>query len=490
MPSLEAGPVLQGAWPDRLNVWFALDGPGSASVRIGGQQVSADVETDHHTGLVSFQGLQPETSYEYELLVDGQVASGPWQTMTMPAPGSPSRFVLFVANDRHRANIYAYDRALVALDRFLGNTPILALSVGDWELIDDSLMDSYSDRIERLILLRRHSGPGGLNPEKAEFLSRLPMVATWDDWDSWGNNCSKAGPNAPDRPAIARQVWRDTWQGMNPPANESDGIYRSFVVGEVFFLLLDNRTHRDGCPRSIPPVSVADGYDYQNARVWGDTQLDWMKAQLLANANAPFKVVGHGCDFMDHVRGGVEFGASWRDSMGIYLRRDRNDLLSWLKDNRDCARGMVWLTGDSHIQAVRYTDKFRDPEPLDGPAAADSEPDPSTPQRRYVPILEVKQCWPSGAILATEWYGAESERFLKPDNAFGLNTFNTELDQPKATCRWISSFGPEIYRCWIVDGVPYIPSTTLRSNADGPIEQTFNEQSPAATSWTPRPDPA
>jgi hypothetical protein len=83
VPELVLGPLLRHASPSDATVWVEADAPGEVEVRAGGSSARSRTfrVRDHYYAVVRITDLEPGSSYEYEVRLDGE--------RVWPEPGSP-----------------------------------------------------------------------------------------------------------------------------------------------------------------------------------------------------------------------------------------------------------------------------------------------------------------------------------------------------------------------------------------------------------------
>src|SRR5215203_4361787 len=89
-PGLILGPLLRHVGPSDATVWVETDSPCGVEVRAGklsGRSRTFAVE-GHHYALVVITGLEPGSTYEYEVRIDGEVL---WPEAGSPFPSSVIR---------------------------------------------------------------------------------------------------------------------------------------------------------------------------------------------------------------------------------------------------------------------------------------------------------------------------------------------------------------------------------------------------------------
>lgn len=390
MAALRTGPYLFGGYDTSLAVWFMLDGPGTATVRIGALSASKTVDSStNYCGHVLVTGLTPATEYVYTLAVDGVDASGPNPCQTLPAVGKPGRFNVILGFDGHTGEIADPDDAPAAqVAGFKGvqllrrpGIPLLWVSGGDIETPGLN-PDDIAARRASLTTVRLNA-----TAEKKQLHREVQLCSVWDDHDGGGNNVAGGGQDISFREMLTK-VQGEMFSGQPPfEADDGRGTYFHQRVADCLFVFLDDRTYNEPTAGTLPanPSYVVDG-----VKCWGDKQVAWLKQTLLDNQDCVFKFVINGTTIVDNTNRAFGAGGNSRDSVGIYYRAERNSVHQWLKDNPACARGFIWCTGDDHDRRVYYSRSWH-------VATSNTSTTPlAVPIEVDLPLLELK-----GSALAT-----------------------------------------------------------------------------------------
>lgn len=165
-------------------------------------------------------------------------------------------------------------------------------------------------------------------PVLQNFWKSMPQYAIWDDHDY--------GPNDADKSYVfkeaSRKVFMNYW--CNPSYGfNGEGIYSKVTYGDADLFLMDDRYFRSADAMSPNP----------DKRMWGATQMDWLKNSLL-NSKAVFKFIVTGSQTLNPV--------SPYDCLQEYPV-EFHDLMSFLSAEK--ISGIVFLTGDRHhSEVIKY----------------------------------------------------------------------------------------------------------------------------------------
>lgn len=323
------GPMLGAVTDHSARVWVRtarraqvqiIAGTSPDALEFQTQPVETSSEADF-TAVVSLEGLEPQTAYHYQVIVNGRKQPSVRSFRTFPAEGEPCRFSVafgggagFVPeNERVWATIAVVD-------------PDALLLLGD---------NVYSDNPERRAIQRYCYYRRQSQPEFRSLVARVPVFAIWDDHDfstddSWG------GPLI-DVPAWKRSVWdvfRQNW--VNPAYGggpSQPGVWFDFTIGNVHFIMLDGRYYRTDSGRR-------GGEGAENPDMLGPVQEAWLK-ETLARSEGTFKVLVSPVpwDFRAKPgRGGLD---TWR---GFAEQRER--IFSFIAEKR--IEGVVLASADRH----------------------------------------------------------------------------------------------------------------------------------------------
>lgn len=340
---------VQTAEPSDVSVaYWPLDGANSDNSSPANRQVSARFQSSTETAgtaTIELAGLEPGTTYQYRVLVNGTsntdaevfaLSTQPlWQYRTDPpeltiALGSCA----YINEEAYDRPGKSYGGGYEIFDAIADTEPDAMLWLGDNVYFREVDLEAQSGMIHRYEHARRL-------PEMQKLLSACPNYAIWDDHDF--------GPNDADRSYIlgdqSREVFDLFWANPSsgiPQLGEWGGITTAFTLGDVDVFMLDNRTFRIN-------HNVLTG----NPQVLGEDQINWLVAAL-KSSRAPFKLVCMGgqmvsdCAIYENM---AQFGAE-RD--GILRRIKAEDI-----------HGVVFLTGDRHGSELSQVEFSREHAALD-----------------------------------------------------------------------------------------------------------------------------
>ena len=319
----------EGSATVELSYW-AVDGSGSESpteARFTSRPVISDLDFDG-SATVELAGLEPGTTYNYQVLVNGAVASGPDPLTLSTQPlwayrTDPPELTLALGSCAY-INETAYDRpgkpyggGYEIFDAIADVQPDAMLWLGDNVYFREVDLEARSGMVHRYSHARRL-------PEMKRLLMACPQYATWDDHDFGPNDADRSYVLGDDARKVFNAFWANPSSGI-PQLGEWGGISTAFTIGDVDVFMLDNRTFRIN-------HNVLTG----DSQVLGDDQINWLIAAL-RSSRAPFKLICLGgqmvsdCAVYENM---AQFGAE-RDGI---LRRIKAENI----------HGVVFLTGDRH----------------------------------------------------------------------------------------------------------------------------------------------
>jgi alkaline phosphatase D len=259
-------------------------------------------------------GLAPATKYVYRIFASGFSGERGGSSFTTE-PDGPASFKVGVSSCMNGEQTPSQPSFTIMHEQLNTGQPNFHLLLGDnmYTTQNPPTKDHYWFKY----MQQRRV------PEFALVYRNFPTFALWDDHDY--------GPNDEDgtfaQKDIARAAFDDLWAH---PDFAGAGIYHKFnwggdvnEVGGVDFFMMDDRWGRD-CPRDMP-----SGYP---AKMYGSTQFEWLKTELLAS-RATFKVL---------VNGSTLGSKCW----GSQLQQ----IFDFIVANR--IEGVFFVTGDIHQSRV------------------------------------------------------------------------------------------------------------------------------------------
>jgi alkaline phosphatase D len=319
------GPMLGGPTDRGVRVWVrtwhevpvevrVARGKDFSQARVGQGRTSAARD---FTTVVDVAGLEPSTTYDYQLTVAGNVLPKVYRFTTMPAAGAPAKFTIFFGGGAGYTP--AYERMWDVIKR---HEPLAYLALGDNVYIDTPEVQAT----QQYCYYRRQS-----RAEYRRLVASTPVFAIWDDHDFVVND-GEGGP-AIDHPPWKRAVWQTFCNNFVNPAYgggaEQPGCWFTCSIADVDFFFLDGRYYRS----------------HKDATMLGPVQKTWL-FDALRQSNATFKVLC--CDVpMSH---GIKPGSKdpWdgfpeeREEIFRFVERQRIEGLLVIASDRH--RSDAWKT--------------------------------------------------------------------------------------------------------------------------------------------------
>lgn len=267
---------------------------------------SAIVDVDEFgIARMTVEGLEPDTSYAYRVVVDGEPDAGRGHGEFRTTVAGPLSFKVVLGScARVGSNGSVFD-AMAAED------PLLYLALGDihYGNIEATAPGPFLDAWDRLLT----------EPAQAALYRSVPFAYIWDDHDYGGNDADSSSPG---RAAVA-EVYRSVVP--NGDLVDDIAIYQAFTVGRVRFVLTDTRSQR-----------TAD-------TMLGDEQLAWLLDELETSSRTHAAVVW--ANAVPWVSEAVPGGDDWS---GYPQERERiaDAIADAGIDN------LVMVSGDAHMVAL------------------------------------------------------------------------------------------------------------------------------------------
>ncbi len=267
------------------------------------------------TAVVEINGLQPSTTYYYNVLIHGKSTLKPEfpSFRTYPAVGSRAKFQVGFGGG---AGFYPPNERI--WDTILVHQPIAFLTLGDNVYIN---MPEMPNGVHYYTYYRRQS-----RPEFRRLVASTAIYAIWDDHDAATDDVW-LGPYK-DRPVWKMpllEIFNQNWN--NPGYGDPDwpGCWCNFSIGDVDFFMLDGRTYR------------TNPYD-ENPTMLGPIQKAWLLDQL-KKAKGTFKVIASPVPWSLATKGVA------RDTWNGF-KEERNEIFDFLAENN--IDGVILLSADRH----------------------------------------------------------------------------------------------------------------------------------------------
>lgn len=320
------GPLLGSVTDHSANFWVRTTKEAKVKVTLDPidadtlphQKIVANARTlaeKDYTAVVKVSGLQPSTSYAYQIHINGKPYSQRYQFVTFPEKESPSKFKIAFGggagfteqNERMWDTMNTFD-------------PIATLLLGDNVYIDDpehTLTDRYC-------YYRRQS-----RPEFKQYVATNSIYAIYDDHDFGDDDCIP-GPEI-ENPKWKREVWNVFKNNWNNPSygggEDHPGCWQDFYIANVHFILLDTRYYRD----------------LANQNMLGSFQKEWM-LEKLRTSKGKIKVLVSSVPWSPGVKPGSK--DTWDG-----FANEREEIFSYIEDNG--IEGVVLMSADRHRTDLR-----------------------------------------------------------------------------------------------------------------------------------------
>jgi hypothetical protein len=279
--------------------------------------------------------LTPNTDHWYQVELGGTLIGTPRPFRTLPAPGAQASFDFGFASCRFS------DADPTILDNARSRGIDLFLHLGDLHYED------ISSNSPALFRAAYDESQG--QPAMAALLRSVPTDYTWSDHDFGGNGSN--GSSAA-RPA-AQSVYRERVPHTTLPSG-TGGIYHTFRVGRVRFIVLDTRSY------SSPQGNT----DNSSKTKIGAEQKTWLQG-LLAAPDSPLTVI---------VSAEPWIAATASDDHWGSYQTERTQIGAWITA---ADTQVVFLCGDAHMLAYDDGTNSVAGVPVYH-AAALTQPNPST----------------------------------------------------------------------------------------------------------------
>lgn len=363
-------------------VWKS-DADGQRLEAVGRSLASRD-----YTAIVKVDGLQGDTLYTYEVLIDGANVYNNATFRTQPASGKGARFSIGFGGGAGYTPQYEHMWTTIA-----GRQLNAFLMLGDNIYIDDPehvLTHKYC-------YYRRQS-----NPLWRAFTGFTPVYSIYDDHDFGDNDCVP-GPEI-EKPAWKRKVWNVFRQNWNNPSygggDKHPGCWYDFYIADVHFIMLDGRYYRD-----------LDG-----GSMLGSVQKQWL-FETLKGSKGRFKVLASPVPWSP----GVKLNS--RDTWDGFPQ-EREAIFSFIE--KEGVSGVILMAADRHRTDLR---KIPRPQGYD--------------------LYEVMSSRLTNVHAHPLLKNARGSEFIFGYNdkcSFGELTFDTAKPEPEVTFKCIDIDGREIFK--------------------------------------------
>jgi alkaline phosphatase D len=201
-----------------------------------------------------------------------------------------------------------------------------------------------------------------LDAHMRRFNAEVGQTVIWDDHevrDNWYETRDLSGDTRYQEKSVALLAARarQAFYEFNPlplQGDDPERIHRVVSCGPlVDVFAIDLRSYRGPNSANLQPSLTDD------ARIFGDTQLEWLKARLAAS-RAVWKVIASDMPIglvVPDGPGRFEAIANRHDGEPLGRELEVAALLRFLRDR--AVRNVVWITGDVHYAAAHHYDPAR-----------------------------------------------------------------------------------------------------------------------------------
>jgi alkaline phosphatase D len=304
------GPLLGGVTESYAGIWLRTDKPASVRVALEGETNSqmSEGETSEENGLsliAEFHELQPDTKYDYRVLVDGTLK---FQTnFTTPGPRLATRPVRIVYGSCYLPKF--------AIPGFTNEFATMASRNADAVIFLGDFPYSKEGSLEEL---RREHQVIRSTFGFRDLTANRPAYAIWDDHDF--------GPNDSDSThAFVNEAFRGFKEHWPNPAfglKGVPGIFSKVRFGDIDIFRLDCRYH-----------SLRSK---ERSQMLGKEQFEWLCREL-KKSKARYKLICSGPQLWRNK------GDSWG---GAFHRDERDQLLKFIEKEK--ITGALFISGDVH----------------------------------------------------------------------------------------------------------------------------------------------
>lgn len=330
---LTHGPVVGAVTPDAARVFVRTDRPAQVQIMYGTDPklesaslsaIQTTAETTDWTSQIPLNGLQSNTSYYLNILVDNapQLTEPYPHFKTFPSPDAAQEFSFVVLTDASTSIKHAPQTFVNAG----AENPAFVILGGDFPHGKSLTIEEKRANFKAIY-------SPATSPSIASFvraiLRQYPVAHVWDDHDF--------GPDNSDKTFALKNESLQVLSEYFPTYPMSRyGDWQKFRYAQTEIFMLDSRSQRD--PNSDPNTltkSMLDG-DHLGA----DGQWEWL-TQGLKESTARWKFIFSPVAFNPTTKP--------EDDWAVFPA-ERRRLVEYIQQNH--ITGVVFLTGDVHIGAI------------------------------------------------------------------------------------------------------------------------------------------
>lgn len=280
--------------------------------------------TNRDFNVVTFKptDLEASTRYFYEIRTGSDLKKGSFKTF--PKAGEKAEFRFGLASCSNRLSLFPK----VSVYNEIVKEPDLLFFCHMGDLHYGDLKDELPEqRIDKYIETLERRGIKELFPN-------LPVAHIWDDHDFLGNN--SGGGDSNKRPFAMNALKAfDLFVPHYDFGNKDDGVYQSFLVGNVLFVLTDTRHNRTTDTKET---------------MLGSKQKAWLKEKLLEGKERDLIIWVNSVPWI----GDASLLRPWRYIFNrdtwYAFKDERTEVAQFIKDNE--ITNLCMLSGDAHMLAI------------------------------------------------------------------------------------------------------------------------------------------
>ncbi len=321
-----------------VNYWKSKQKTTTKTVNFSGT-----LGNEFATAKVLLTGLDVNTTYDYEFVIDGKpiaTTAGHFTTQNLWQWRKPAPDFSFITGSCAYFNQPEYDRPGKPYGSDSSIFEIMAKEKSAFMLwLGDNWYTREADYQSEWGLNYRPMHDRSLKVLQP-FWKSMGHYAIWDDHDY--------GPNDADKSYVlkeaSRKVFINNW--CNPSFGENGkGVYSKFSYNDVDFFLLDDRWFRsnDETPDSL------DGKPNDDKRMFGKEQMEWFKnamRQSNSNANVHFRIIATGSQVINPV-------SPW--DCFRHFPAEYKEMMDFLQEEK--INAVVFLTGDRHLSEINKVER-------------------------------------------------------------------------------------------------------------------------------------
>jgi len=290
--------------------------------------------------LFNLVALEMNTDYEYTITVEANTktttAVAGFKTMELWQWRKPAPDFVFLTGSCAYFNEPVYDRPGKPYGGDSSIFETMAKEKASFMMwLGDNWYTREADYFSVWGLYYRASHDRAL-PIMKNFLRNMSHYAIWDDHDYGFNDADKSFIFRNESTEVFRKYWANPSYGQ-----DGQGIYTKVSYSDCDFFLMDDRSFRTS-DKMEPRI---DGKPNPDKKMWGDTQMEWLKNSLRTSTSV-FKIIVTGSQTLN--------AASPWDCLQNYPI-EFNNLMNFLTEEK--INGVLFITGDRHHSEINKWDR-------------------------------------------------------------------------------------------------------------------------------------